>query len=426
MWWKPFVLLFICVAGLAFLGWAAFRSVADYHIGHGKMPDELKAPKASGSWFQVAGEGCCLDGITSVQWQADEIDLKSSKPQLPVLKILMPLVDWKGRLELNQGLTSFARSHGHLWIVDRARGRFLDYFANDESKALPGSEDMGLAQGLIDTPFRYRSNDRVRDLKDGDRLLLTSRPRPQAPAYSISRTSQDGYVVQAPPLDERSVAVYRSDSDTIRPVLEGLPVYAPTGIALSPNGDTLYVADERATELVWLELRLDDFCNDKWVYQGVLARFPLKPSERGIFRGLLVHSTGVVIGSAPGGLFFYTPDGKLAGKISTRDEISYLIPGLYQAETERAECIYAAVGPRLCFLPIQGSFANLSASTQLCEPPPPRPVQKSLQVQVQKQPSSPQPTPAPALRSTGATRPHPKPRHQGNIPDCPCSNSNFK
>jgi hypothetical protein len=65
--------------------------------------------------------------------------------------------------------------------------------ANIDLKPLPSSEDMGLAQGLIDTPFQYRSNDKAGDLKDADRLLLTSRSRPQAAAYSISRTSPDAY-----------------------------------------------------------------------------------------------------------------------------------------------------------------------------------------------------------------------------------------
>jgi hypothetical protein len=372
---------------MGFLGWAAFRSAPSDHIGRASwfgnpLPSELSPYLDEGApWLRMDGPGCCLDSVARTQWEADGVSLEFSAHRLTPLKIF--LAPTAGKPVLQQGLTSFAIGHGHLWAVDQARGRFLDYSAAAGFQILPGSEDLGSAQAVVATPFQYRLAGQVGDPTDGDRLLLTSHSRLQQAVYAISptraatgaSTSAGGYTIQSPPSDARSLAEYRPDLRGIRPVLEGLELYGPTGMALSPGGDRLYVADERPSELVWLELRLEDFCRSKWNYQGVLARFPLKVAERSLFRGLTVHSSGIIVGSAPGGLFFYAPDGRQIGEIATTDEITHVIPGFRESDPKmrlQPDRIYAAVGSRLCYLPMKALGLKKVSPQASCAPLKPK------------------------------------------------------
>jgi gluconolactonase len=94
-------------------------------------------------------------------------------------------------------------------------------------------------------------------------------------------------------------------------------VRAPNGLALSPAGDVLYVANAERTNPVWLAFPVDGagrlgaprtlFDARQWVAQGLA----------GVPDGLEVDAAGRIFAAAPGGVHVLAPDGTRLGSLWT-------------------------------------------------------------------------------------------------------------
>lgn len=111
--------------------------------------------------------------------------------------------------------------------------------------------------------------------------------------------------------------VYRWSPGTKAPILISGKVAFPDGLALSPDGSILYVSNNDPSRPIWLKFPLNE---DLDVDPGSGSLFFdatawTEAGEAGSPAGLVVHSSGVVVGSGPGGVFFIGSNGKLLGRL---------------------------------------------------------------------------------------------------------------
>jgi len=130
------------------------------------------------------------------------------------------------------------------------------------------------------------------------------------PPYGLPRDDQ---------ADRRALdfqGVYRIDPDgSLTLLIDSLS--RPNGIALSPDERTLYVANSDPERARWMAYRLDA---DGEVRSGRLwydATAAVAPDNPGLPDGLKVDARGNVLATGPGGLWIFSPAGKLLGKVRT-------------------------------------------------------------------------------------------------------------
>lgn len=90
----------------------------------------------------------------------------------------------------------------------------------------------------------------------------------------------------------------------------------PNGIGFSPDQTQLYVAQSDPSNPIWMSFPvLEDktLGTGKVLYDAkrFMGEYPGLPD------GLAVHSSGLIFGSGPGGIYIITPEGKLLGRIIT-------------------------------------------------------------------------------------------------------------
>jgi gluconolactonase len=140
-------------------------------------------------------------------------------------------------------------------------------------------------------------------LANGD-LLFTD------PAYGLPKTFDD------PARELPFTGVYRRSKDgTVTLLVKDQT--APNGIALSPDGKTLYVANSDPKRAVWMAYEMKTsgplgagrvfFDSTMWVGAA-------KP---GLPDGMKLDAKGNLFATGPGGLHVFAPDGTLLGTIDT-------------------------------------------------------------------------------------------------------------
>ncbi len=90
-------------------------------------------------------------------------------------------------------------------------------------------------------------------------------------------------------------------------------VSRPNGLALSKDEQTLYVANSDATKAVWyaFEVKEDTLLNEKILYDAT----PLTEKEAGFPDGIKVDDQGNIFTAGPGGIWIFSKDHRLLGKI---------------------------------------------------------------------------------------------------------------
>ena len=110
--------------------------------------------------------------------------------------------------------------------------------------------------------------------------------------------------------------VYRYTKDGKLSVIDST-LTRPNGIAFSPEGKTLYVANSDPNRAIWMSYNMDDNTGE---YSGKKMFFDATKNaktEKGLPDGLKVSDKGYIFASGPGGIWVFNPDGKAIARIKT-------------------------------------------------------------------------------------------------------------
>ena len=110
--------------------------------------------------------------------------------------------------------------------------------------------------------------------------------------------------------------VYRARADGGVDVLDKTLTF-PNGLAFSPDGKTLYVAESDPARAIWMAYDVDA---DGGVANGRVffdATSFVKAGKKGLPDGLKVDVDGNLFATGPGGVFVFSPAGKHLGTIVT-------------------------------------------------------------------------------------------------------------
>jgi gluconolactonase len=94
----------------------------------------------------------------------------------------------------------------------------------------------------------------------------------------------------------------------------------PNGIAVSPNGKYLYVANSDSAKARWYQYEM----NDSAIVSGKIFYdvTPLTATVAGLPDGLKIDSEGNIFASGPGGVWIFNSNGKVLGKIKLKEKAS--------------------------------------------------------------------------------------------------------
>jgi gluconolactonase len=108
--------------------------------------------------------------------------------------------------------------------------------------------------------------------------------------------------------------VYKIDNEG-NTTLQVSDLTRPNGLAFSPDGKTLYVAQSDAERAIWMSYPVDEKGNIGKGYVFYDATPMVKAGKAGLPDGLKVDSAGNIWSSGPGGMLVFSPKGKLLGRI---------------------------------------------------------------------------------------------------------------
>lgn len=128
------------------------------------------------------------------------------------------------------------------------------------------------------------------------------------PPYGLAKKQDD------PTRELPHFGVYRIDK-TGKTTLQIPDLTRPNGLAFSPNGKILYVAQSDPEKAIWMSYPVQD---DGSIGKGKLfydATPMLKRGKQGLPDGLKIDTYGNIWSSGPGGVLVFSPAGKLLGRI---------------------------------------------------------------------------------------------------------------
>ncbi|HHH49900.1 MAG TPA: SMP-30/gluconolactonase/LRE family protein [Saprospiraceae bacterium] len=133
------------------------------------------------------------------------------------------------------------------------------------------------------------------------------------PPYGLEKNADD------PNKEIPYQGVYRLNTDgTVDLLTKALT--RPNGIAFSPDEKKVYVSNSDPKKAIWMSYDLIDgqFKNGSVFYDAT----DLAGKEKGLPDGMKVAPDGTIFATGPGGVFVFSPEAKLLGKIKTGEATS--------------------------------------------------------------------------------------------------------
>ena len=142
------------------------------------------------------------------------------------------------------------------------------------------------------------------------------------PPYGLEKQMQD------PTKELPYQGVFRVDAKGVVSLLVD-SLSLPNGIAFSPDGKYLFVANSDPARAVWYRFTFNEAISQDGernvtLTDGIIFydATSLVPAEIGLPDGMKIDSKGIIFASGPGGVFIFNQDAKLLGKIRLKDQAS--------------------------------------------------------------------------------------------------------
>jgi gluconolactonase len=137
------------------------------------------------------------------------------------------------------------------------------------------------------------------------------------PAYGMEKQFED------PGRETPFCGVYRVAADgTVTLLTDSLS--RPNGIAFSPDGNYLFVANSDPGKAIWMKYAVKNDSSTFALGEGKVLydATSLVATQKGLPDGMKIDSKGNIFATGPGGVFIFNLDGKLLGKIAVPDPTS--------------------------------------------------------------------------------------------------------
>jgi gluconolactonase len=137
------------------------------------------------------------------------------------------------------------------------------------------------------------------------------------PAYGMEKQFED------PGRETPFCGVYRVAADgTVTLLTDSLS--RPNGIAFSPDGNYLFVANSDPGKAIWMKYAVKNDSPTFALGEGKVLydATSLVATQKGLPDGMKIDSKGNIFATGPGGVFIFNLDGKLLGKIAVPDPTS--------------------------------------------------------------------------------------------------------
>ncbi len=128
------------------------------------------------------------------------------------------------------------------------------------------------------------------------------------PPYGLAKQDED------PGKELKFNGVYRYVNKKLQLVSKDLS--RPNGLAFSPDGKVLYVANSDEQKKIWMryDVKTDGTLTNGKIFADVTAN-----TSKGLPDGMKVDAQGNVYATGPGGVWVFHPDGKHLGTIATAE-----------------------------------------------------------------------------------------------------------
>src|SRR5690606_16352725 len=193
----------------------------------------------------------------------------------------------------------FTEADGSVLLADSGNRLIARFNAADKSRVT-------LAESFEDK--RFNSPNDVVARGDGT-VFFTD------PPYGL----KDGD--ESPAKEQPVHGIYRIDADGSVHLLDD-SLSRPNGIAFSPDGNTLYVANSDEQRPIWMAYTLDATGHVVDKPQVADASDLARDGGRGLPDGLAVSTDGLVFATGPGGVLVFAADGTRLGRIETGSAVA--------------------------------------------------------------------------------------------------------